>query len=60
MKILKTQWLEEMKDWTKKTMVEKDEKWKFSNDNDWENLEMVELKKIEKFWKFMKESNKNF
>ena len=26
MKILKTQWLEEMKDWTKKTMVEKDEK----------------------------------
>ena len=41
-------------------MVEVDEKWKFSNDNDWENLEMVELKKIEKFWKFMKESNKNF
>ena len=22
MKILKTQWLEEMKDWTKKTMIE--------------------------------------
>ena len=25
MKILKRQWLEEMKDWTKKTMVEEDE-----------------------------------
>ena len=26
MKILKRQWLEEMKDWTKKIIVEKDEK----------------------------------
>ena len=25
MKILKIKWLEEMKDWTKKTMVEEDE-----------------------------------
>ena len=24
------------------------------------NLEMVEFKKIEKFWKFIKESNENF
>ena len=31
---------------------------KISNDNNWENLEMVEFKKIEKFWKFIKESNK--
>ena len=26
MKILRRQWLEEMKDWTKKTMVEEDER----------------------------------
>ena len=26
MKILRSQWLENMKNWTKKTMVEKDEK----------------------------------
>ena len=33
---------------------------KISNENNWENLEMVEFKKIEKFWKFIKESNENF
>ena len=43
MKILKKWWLEEIKDWTKKTMVEEDE--------------MLNKIKIAKKWKIRKDAN---
>ena len=47
MKILRRQWLEEMKDWTKKTTVDKDER--LNKKNDANDLVQKEFCKL--YWK---------